>query len=111
MVIHSLFLHFTSIFFLATLTLGKAIISQYSTDNNHALGMTIATTSFGAGLVIGPALSGFLADPLNQYNITITSKSPDQLSQRCRLATGMGLHLIHLGCTWGYSDPFWCYNV
>ena len=53
--------------------------------------MSVATTSYGAGLVIGPALSGFLADPLNQYNITVTSKSNKQL---CRLASGMGAHII-----------------
>ena len=64
-----------SIILLGTSTLSKAIICKWSTDNNHALGMAVAITAFGAGLVIGPAVSGFLADPLNQYNITVTSKS------------------------------------
>ena len=69
-------MHFTFFcIFLATSNISKAFLSKWSTDYNHALGMSVATTSYGAGLVIGPALSGFLADPLNQYNITVTSKS------------------------------------
>ena len=69
---------------IATSILSKAIISKWSTDDNHALGMSVAITSYGAGTVMGPALSGFLADPLNQYNIMVTSKL---LSCTCHTVT------------------------
>ena len=63
------------VFLIATTSISKAFLSKWSNDYNHALGMSVAITSYGAGLVIAPALSSFLADPLNQYNLTDTSKS------------------------------------
>ena len=50
----------------------KAIISESSNDSNQALGMSILMCSFGFGLVIGPAVSGAVADPIGQYNLTIS---------------------------------------
>ena len=37
--------------------------------------MTVLTSAFGTGLVIGPALSGAIADPVGQYNLTITGEA------------------------------------
>ena len=36
--------------------------------------MAVLESAFGTGLVLGPALSGVIADPVGQYNLTITSK-------------------------------------
>ena len=36
--------------------------------------MAVITSSFSTGSVIGPALSGAIADPVGQYNLTIASK-------------------------------------
>ena len=44
----------------------KASLSE-SSDNT----MTVLTSAFGTGLVIGPALSSAIADPVGQYNLTI----------------------------------------
>ena len=52
----------------------KASLSESSDNNNQAIGMAVITSAFGTGLVIGPSLSGAIADPIGQYNLTISSK-------------------------------------
>ncbi len=52
----------------------KAIVSEVSDDSNQAMGITMIGTAWGAGLLIGPALSGVIADPIGQYNLNITSE-------------------------------------
>ena len=42
----------------------KASLSESSDNTNQAFEMTVLTSAFGTGLVIGPALSGAIADPL-----------------------------------------------
>ena len=59
----------------------KAVLSEVSSDQNHAVGMAVITTSYGAGLVIGPAVSGVIADPIGQYNLTINSEYIRHLPQ------------------------------
>ena len=52
----------------------KAVLSESSSDQNQAFGMSLLACSWGLGLVIGPALSGISADPLGQYNISLPSE-------------------------------------
>ena len=49
-------------------------MAENSTNDNQALGMAVLALSFGMGLVIGPAISGLIADPIGQYNLNITSE-------------------------------------
>ena len=55
------------------ITACKAVISEASDDTNQALGMTIVGAAWGIGYIVGPAMSGALADPIGQYNITSKS--------------------------------------
>ena len=66
----------TSLLFSAQGIVGtlKASLSESSDNTNQAFGMAVLTSAFGTGLVIGPALSGAIADPVGQYNLNITSK-------------------------------------
>ena len=56
------------------LTSCKAAISEVSDDSNQALGITIVGAAWGMGYIVGPAVSGALADPIGQYHLNITSK-------------------------------------
>ena len=55
-------------------TSGKAIVCEASDDRNQVFGLSVLGAAWGCGLIIGPALSGVLADPIGQYNLTITSE-------------------------------------
>ena len=52
----------------------KAALSESSTNETQPIGLSILATSFGFGIIIGPAVSGAVADPISQYNLNITSK-------------------------------------
>ena len=52
----------------------KAVLSESSDDSNQAISMAILTSALGTGLVLGPAVAGAIADPIGQYNLTITSR-------------------------------------
>ncbi len=52
----------------------KAVISEASDDSNQSLGVALLGTSFGLGIILGPAVSGFISDPIGQYNLTIDSE-------------------------------------
>ncbi|XP_025014587.1 protein ZINC INDUCED FACILITATOR-LIKE 1 isoform X3 [Ricinus communis] len=45
----------------------RAYASEVCRKEYQALGMSIISTSWGIGLVIGPALGGFLAQPVEKY--------------------------------------------
>ncbi|XP_057948421.1 protein ZINC INDUCED FACILITATOR 1-like [Malania oleifera] len=45
----------------------RAYASEVCQEQYQALGMSIISTSWGVGLVIGPALGGFLAQPAEKY--------------------------------------------
>ncbi|KAJ4706808.1 protein ZINC INDUCED FACILITATOR-LIKE 1-like [Melia azedarach] len=45
----------------------RAYASEVCRKEHQALGMSIISTSWGIGLVIGPALGGFLAQPAEKY--------------------------------------------
>ena len=69
----------------------KAVLSESSDDSNQALSMAILTSALGTGLILGPAVSGAISDPIGQYNLTITSR----------------LWLIYVNSWYGicYADP------
>ena len=52
----------------------KAVVSEISDDSTQSLGVSVISTSWGMGLIIGPAISGAISDPIGQYNLNITSK-------------------------------------
>ncbi|XP_074310751.1 protein ZINC INDUCED FACILITATOR-LIKE 1-like [Silene latifolia] len=45
----------------------KAYISEICREEHQATGMSVITTAWGIGLVIGPALGGLLAQPAEKY--------------------------------------------
>lgn len=51
----------------------KAIISESSNNSNQAIGVSILSVGWGLGVLIGPAISGAVSDPIGQYNLTIES--------------------------------------
>ena len=71
----------------------KAVISEASDDRTQAFGITILTGAWGLGFILGPAISGAIADPIGQYNLTISSELPELIiaaiprpSRLCRSA-------------------------
>ena len=68
-------LEINNLFFLeGAVVTAKAALSESSDNTNQAIAMAVITSSFSTGSVIGPALSGAIADPVGQYNLTIDSK-------------------------------------
>ena len=51
----------------------KAVVSEISDDSTQALGVSVISTSWGLGFIIGPAISGAISDPIGQYHLNITS--------------------------------------
>lgn len=49
-------------------------MSEVSDDSNHAIGISTIGVAVGFGFVIGPAVSGAIANPVAQYNLTVTSE-------------------------------------
>ncbi|XP_073148717.1 protein ZINC INDUCED FACILITATOR-LIKE 1-like [Henckelia pumila] len=45
----------------------RAYASEICREEHEALGMSVISTSWGIGLVIGPAVGGFLAQPAEKY--------------------------------------------
>ena len=52
----------------------KAMVSESSDDSNQPLGVAVIGVAWGAGYIVGPAISGAIADPIGQYNLNITSE-------------------------------------
>ncbi|KAK9667741.1 hypothetical protein RND81_13G008400 [Saponaria officinalis] len=53
----------------------KAYISEVCREEHQAIGMSVITTAWGIGLVVGPALGGFLAQPAEKYPSIFTNDS------------------------------------
>ncbi|XP_056165991.1 probable peptide/nitrate transporter At3g43790 isoform X6 [Syzygium oleosum] len=45
----------------------RAYASEVSTEEHHALTLSVVSTSRGMGLIIGPAIGGFFAQPAEKY--------------------------------------------
>ena len=52
----------------------KAVMSEVSDDSTQAFGVSLVGASYGLGIIIGPAVSGAISDPIGQYNLTIDSE-------------------------------------
>ncbi len=59
---------------LGVIPVSKAIVSEISDDSNQAFGVAVLGTAWGLAVVIGPALSAAISDPIKQYNLTIESE-------------------------------------
>ncbi|XP_076891384.1 protein ZINC INDUCED FACILITATOR-LIKE 1-like [Bidens hawaiensis] len=57
----------------------KAYAIELFRDEHHALGLSSISTAWGVGLIVGPALGGFLAQPAEKYPSLV---SPDSLFGR-----------------------------
>lgn len=53
----------------------KAYISEICREEHQAVGMSVITTAWGIGLIIGPALGGLLAQPAEKYPEIISKDS------------------------------------
>ncbi|KAK3002268.1 hypothetical protein RJ639_022562 [Escallonia herrerae] len=53
----------------------KAYASEVFSENYQALGLSTVSTSWGIGLIIGPALGGFLAQPTEKFPALFSSTS------------------------------------
>ena len=50
------------------------MVSEVSDNSNQPIGIAVVGVAEGFGYVIGPAVGGAIADPIGQYNLTISSK-------------------------------------
>ncbi|XP_057851931.2 protein ZINC INDUCED FACILITATOR-LIKE 1-like [Cryptomeria japonica] len=53
----------------------KAYAIEVSREEHHAAGLSIVTTTWGIGLIIGPAIGGFLAQPAQKYPYNFSPNS------------------------------------
>ncbi|XP_074337892.1 protein ZINC INDUCED FACILITATOR-LIKE 1-like isoform X2 [Apium graveolens] len=53
----------------------KAYACEVFREEHHALGLSTVTAAWGTGLIIGPALGGFLAQPADNFPEIFTSQS------------------------------------
>ncbi|XP_022344919.2 uncharacterized protein LOC111137655 [Crassostrea virginica] len=56
-----------------TVGIAKTILYEISDDSNQAIGMSILSMSWGAGIIIGPAVGGLLATPAKKYPAVFTA--------------------------------------
>ncbi|EMS51903.1 hypothetical protein CFC21_068820 [Triticum aestivum] len=53
----------------------KAYSVEVCRPEHHALGLSVVSTGWGIGLVVGPAIGGYLAQPAKQYPNLFSEKS------------------------------------
>jgi len=53
----------------------RTVMSEVSNNQNQACGVSLMMAAWGMGYIIGPAVSSAIANPIGQYNLTITSES------------------------------------
>lgn len=68
------------------------MLADASGSINLALGMSVIACGHGLGFLIGPAVSGALADPINQYNLNITNRAVEDFLTRFPFALPCLLH-------------------
>ena len=104
MIILYVILHHSDIGVVGT---AKAVVSEISDDSTQSLGVSIISTSWGMGFIIGPAISGAISDPIGQYNLNITSKmkyakEPQQCY--CKSVPISGVVLYTSLCSWDHAQ-------
>ncbi|CAK9882399.1 unnamed protein product [Sphagnum jensenii] len=77
----------------------KAYVSEVSNANHQALGVSIIGTSWGLGLILGPALGGYLSQPALKYPDIFTKGSlfarfPYLLPSLCNTVFAIGVLFI-----------------
>ncbi|CAM6008983.1 unnamed protein product [Sphagnum balticum] len=77
----------------------KAYVSEISNANHQALGVSIIGTSWGLGLILGPALGGYLSQPALKYPNIFTEGSlfarfPYLLPSLCNTVFAIGVLFI-----------------
>ena len=77
------------IYVLGIVGTSKAVLSESSDDSSHAVSMAIITSALSTGVVLGPAVASVMADPVGQYNLTISSRS---WLVRCLAADSLSTH-------------------
>ncbi|XP_038707119.1 probable peptide/nitrate transporter At3g43790 isoform X2 [Tripterygium wilfordii] len=80
----------------------RAYASEVCREEHQALGLSVVSTSRGIGLIIGPAIGGFLAQPAEKYpNVfaesSIFGRFPYFLP--CLLISGYAMGAI-IACSW-----------
>ena len=50
------------------------MIGEASNNSNQALGISVVCGAWELGFILGPAVSGAIADPIGQYNLSISSE-------------------------------------
>ncbi|XP_062610268.1 uncharacterized protein LOC134272049 [Saccostrea cucullata] len=50
-----------------TASISKAVLYEVSDDSNQATGLTFIAMSWGAGIILGPAVGGILSNPATRY--------------------------------------------
>ncbi|XP_021836010.1 protein ZINC INDUCED FACILITATOR-LIKE 1 [Spinacia oleracea] len=53
----------------------KAYVSEVCREEHQAVGMSVITTAWGIGLIIGPALGGLLSQPAEKYPQIVSKES------------------------------------
>ncbi|XP_020614457.1 probable peptide/nitrate transporter At3g43790 isoform X2 [Orbicella faveolata] len=53
----------------------KAIVSEISDDTNQALAVSVILTAWNMGLIVGPGIGGYLAEPVQKYSSVFTEGS------------------------------------
>ncbi|KAJ8438329.1 hypothetical protein Cgig2_013377 [Carnegiea gigantea] len=61
----------------------KAYISEVCREEHQAVGMSVITTAWGIGLIIGPALGGLLAQVRLRLSFPVLTLPKETLSQQC----------------------------
>lgn len=46
----------------------KAVVSEVCDNTNQAIGMSVVLTAWNMGLIVGPALGGYLAEPAEKFS-------------------------------------------
>ncbi len=72
-------------FFTGVVGTVKAVISEVSDDSTQAFGVTVLGVSWSLGIILGPAISGAISDPIGQYNVTFDSKFEHRCCIICQI--------------------------
>ena len=50
----------------------KVILGDISDDTNQAFGLAILASGWGGGLLLGPAIGGYLSEPAKKYPLVFS---------------------------------------
>ncbi|TVT99580.1 hypothetical protein EJB05_55008, partial [Eragrostis curvula] len=73
----------------------KAYSIEVCRDEHQALGLSIVSTAWGLGVIIGPAIGGYLAQPVKQYPHLFHEKSAFGRQKMTLFRIGIYIFIIH----------------